>query len=86
MNKMFPLSSHIKLFPANYQYLPNDFDNPPKLLPSGKNCAVVISVELSLPKEYIDWLHIVSLWEKTGKVPDGFAQYIIHQTQQVLIS
>ena len=70
-NSDTPLSKHEKLFP-DHAYLPKDFESPPKLLPPGKNCIGVIAVELSEPKEYIEWLRIVSLWEKTGKVPDGF--------------
>ncbi|GBB89934.1 hypothetical protein RclHR1_01680005 [Rhizophagus clarus] len=68
-----PLSSHKKLFPdGSCRYLPVDFENSPELLPSGKNRVGVKSVELYAPKEYIEWLHIVSSWEKTGNVSDGF--------------
>ncbi|POG58411.1 hypothetical protein GLOIN_2v1790439 [Rhizophagus irregularis DAOM 181602=DAOM 197198] len=68
-----PLSSHKKLFPDNsHRYLPVDFENSPELLPSGKNRVGVKSVELSAPEEYIGWLRIVSSWEKTGNVSDGF--------------
>ena len=65
------LSSHKKLFPDN-SYPPVEFNNSPVLLPSGKNRVGVKSVELSTPKEYIEWLRIVSSWEKTGNVSDGF--------------
>ncbi|CAI2188787.1 18256_t:CDS:2 [Funneliformis geosporum] len=68
-----PLSSHKKLFPHNcHLYLPVDFENSPELLPSGKNRVGMKSVELSAPEEYIGWLRIVSSWEKTGNVSDGF--------------
>jgi len=46
----------------------------------------MLSVELSTPKEYINWLQIVTSWEETGNVSNDFAQYVIHQTQQALIS
>src|SRR3954447_18055045 len=50
-----PLSSHKKLFPHGC-FLPVDFENSPKLLPSGKNCVGMKSVELHTPEEYIGWL------------------------------
>ncbi|CAB4417403.1 unnamed protein product [Rhizophagus irregularis] len=67
-----PLSSHKKLFPDNSHYLPVDFENSPELLPFGKNCIGMKSIELSTSEEYIGWFRIVSLWEKTGNVSDGF--------------
>src|SRR5437016_10836539 len=66
-----PLFSHEKLFP-DHTYLPEDFGSALKLLPSGKNHIGMISVKLFVPKEYIEWLHVVSLWKKTEVVSDEF--------------
>jgi len=56
----------------NYNYLPEDFERPPQLLPYGDNCMGRIAVESTTADNYLEWLRAVAEWEKTGNVPKGF--------------
>ena len=56
----------------NYQYLPEDFERPPELLPYGDQCIGQMAVEFTTADNYLEWLREVAEWEKTGNVSQDF--------------
>ncbi|CAG8560721.1 7045_t:CDS:2 [Funneliformis mosseae] len=56
----------------NYNYLSEDFERPPQLLPYGDNCMGRIAVESTTADNYFEWLKAVAEWKKTENAPNGF--------------
>jgi hypothetical protein len=56
----------------NYNYLPEDFERLPKLLPNGNECIGQIAVECTMADNYLKWLEKVAEWKDTGNVSKDF--------------